>query len=43
VWEDKAVGDNDIRMLVKKLRDKTDKELIVTAKGIGYKIEKCHA
>lgn len=43
VWEDKIVGDNDIRMLIKKLRDKTDKDLIVTAKGIGYKIEKHHA
>ena len=43
VWENKLVGDNDIRMLIKKLRDKTDKEFIVTAKGIGYKIEKCHA
>lgn len=26
--------------LIKKLRDKTDKEFIITAKGIGYKIEK---
>ena len=40
VWEGKEVGDNDIRMLIKKLRDKTDKDLIITAKGIGYKIEK---
>jgi len=42
VWEGKEVGDNDIRMLIKKLRDKTDRELIITAKGIGYKIEKYH-
>jgi DNA-binding response OmpR family regulator len=27
-------------MLIKKLRDKTDKDFIITAKGIGYKIEK---
>lgn len=40
VWEYKEVGENDIRMLIKKLRDKTDKEFIITAKGIGYKIEK---
>ena len=40
VWEGKEVGDNDIRMLIKKLRDKTDKDFIITAKGIGYKIEK---
>lgn len=42
VWDGKTVGDNDIRMLIKKLRDKTDKDFIITAKGIGYKIEKCH-
>ena len=40
VWEGKEVGENDIRMLIKKLRDKTDKDFIITAKGIGYKIEK---
>ena len=40
VWEGKEVGDNDIRMLIKKVRDKTDKDFIITAKGIGYKIEK---
>ncbi len=40
VWDNKAVGDNDIRMLIKKIRDKSHKDLIITAKGIGYKIEK---
>ena len=40
VWDNKPVGDNDIRMLIKKIRDKTHKDFIVTAKGIGYKIEK---
>ncbi|NCD12367.1 MAG: response regulator transcription factor [Epsilonproteobacteria bacterium] len=40
VWEGKEIGENDIRMLIKKLRDKTDKDFIITAKGIGYKIEK---
>jgi len=40
VWEGKEIGNNDIRMLIKKLRDKTDKDFIITAKGIGYKIEK---
>ncbi len=40
VWDNKPIGDNDIRMLIKKLRDKTHKDLIQTAKGIGYKIEK---
>jgi DNA-binding response OmpR family regulator len=40
VWDNKSVGDNDIRMLIKKIRDKTHKDFIVTAKGIGYKIEK---
>lgn len=40
VWNGKEVGDTDIRMAIKKIRDKTDKTLILTAKGIGYKIEK---
>lgn len=40
VWENKPVGDNDIRMLIKKLRNKTHKDFIQTAKGIGYTIEK---
>ena len=40
VWNNKPVGDNDIRMLIKKIRDKTHKDFILTAKGIGYKIEK---
>lgn len=40
VWENKPVGDNDIRMLIKKLRNKTHKDFIKTAKGIGYTIEK---
>jgi DNA-binding response OmpR family regulator len=35
-----VIGENDIRMLIKKLRDKTDKDFIFTAKGIGYNIEK---
>ena len=40
VWEGKEVGEADMRMLIKKIRDKTDKTFIITAKGIGYKIEK---
>ncbi len=40
VWEGKYVGWGDIRMAVKKLRDKTDKNLIINQKGIGYKIVK---
>lgn len=40
VWEGKEVGEADMRMLIKKVRDKTDKAFIITAKGIGYKIEK---
>lgn len=40
VWDGREVGDTDIRMAIKKIRDKTDKTLILTAKGIGYKIEK---
>lgn len=40
VWEGKEVGDTDIRMAIKKIRDKTNKAFILTSKGIGYKIEK---
>lgn len=40
VWDNKPIGDNDIRMLIKKIRDKSHKDLIITAKSIGYKIEK---
>lgn len=40
VWEGKYVGENDIRMAIKKLRDKTSKELIENRKGVGYRVLK---
>lgn len=38
VWEQKMVTEADIRMCIKKIRDKTHKEIIVSQKGLGYKI-----
>ncbi len=40
VWDGKEVGDSDVRMIIKKLRDRLDRELIVSQRGVGYKIEK---
>jgi DNA-binding response OmpR family regulator len=42
VWDGQEVNDSDIRMAIKKLRDKTDKALIKNIRGQGYKIEKKH-
>ncbi len=42
VWEYKMVTEADIRMCIKKIRDKTDKTLIVSQKGLGYKIDRAH-
>lgn len=38
VWEDKYICEADIRVCIKKIRDKTSKEFIVNQRGIGYKI-----
>jgi DNA-binding response OmpR family regulator len=40
VWDGQEVNDGDIRMAVKKLRDKTSKNLIKNICGQGYSIEK---
>lgn len=40
VWENQAVGDSELRMTIKKIRDKTTKTLIQNIRGLGYKIEK---
>ncbi len=40
VWEYKMVTEADIRMCIKKIRDKTDKTLITSQKGLGYKIDR---
>jgi DNA-binding response OmpR family regulator len=40
VWEEKLVTQADIRMCIKKIRDKTDADFILNKKGFGYKIDK---
>jgi DNA-binding response OmpR family regulator len=40
VWEEKLVTEADIRMCIKKIRDKTDTAFIVSKKGFGYKIDR---
>jgi DNA-binding response OmpR family regulator len=40
VWDDKYINESDIRISVKKIRDKTTKELITTQRGLGYKIDR---
>jgi DNA-binding response OmpR family regulator len=40
VWDGQDVNDGDIRMAIKKLRDKTTKDLIKNIRGQGYGIEK---
>lgn len=38
VWEGKEITYADIRMCIKRIRDKCDKEFITTKKFVGYKI-----
>lgn len=40
VWEDKYICEADIRVCIKKIRDKTSKEFITNQRGIGYKIDR---
>ena len=40
VWEEKMVTEADIRMCIKKIRDKTDASFILNKKGFGYKIDR---
>lgn len=40
VWECKMVTQADIRMCIKKIRDKTSCNLISNQKGLGYRIDK---
>jgi len=40
VWEDKYICEADIRVCIKKIRDKTSKEFIINQRGIGYKIDR---
>ena len=38
VWESKEALDTDVRMCIKRIRDKTDKDFIKNQRGIGYAI-----
>lgn len=40
VWDDKYINESDIRITIKKIRDKTTKELIINQRGLGYKIDR---
>lgn len=39
VWEGKEIHYADIRMYISKIRVKTNKEFILSSRGLGYKIE----
>jgi DNA-binding response OmpR family regulator len=39
VWEGKEIGYADIRMYIRKIRLKTEKEFIKSSRGLGYKID----
>ncbi len=40
VWEYKVVTEADIRMCIKKIRNKTSNNIIISHKGLGYKIDR---
>lgn len=40
VWDDKYICEGDIRVCIKKIRDKTSKDFIINQRGIGYKIDR---
>ena len=40
VWENKDISYADIRMCIKRVREKTDKDFIKTKRFLGYKIDK---
>lgn len=40
IWKNKEIQYADIRMCIKRIRDKTDKNFIMTKRFIGYKIDK---
>ncbi|MAD42943.1 MAG: DNA-binding response regulator [Arcobacter sp.] len=40
VWENKEISYSDIRMCIKRIREKTSKEFIITKRFVGYKIDK---
>ena len=40
LWDDEFITEADLRMHIKRIRDKTDKNLIINSRGLGYQIEK---
>lgn len=40
IWDNKDIQYADIRMCIKRIRTKTDKEFIITKRFVGYKIDK---
>lgn len=40
LWEGNYISNADLRMHIKRIRNKTDKDFIVNARGLGYRIEK---
>jgi len=40
IWYDDFISDADLRMHIKRIRDKSSKNLILNSRGLGYKIEK---
>ena len=40
VWDNKDIQYADIRMCIKRIRDKIDKNFIITKRFVGYKIDK---
>jgi two-component system, OmpR family, response regulator len=40
VWDNKKISYSDIRMCIKRIREKTNKDFIKTKRFVGYKIDK---
>jgi DNA-binding response OmpR family regulator len=40
IWENKEISYSDIRMCIKRIREKTSKDFIITKRFVGYKIDK---
>jgi DNA-binding response OmpR family regulator len=38
LWEDEEVGDDRLRAFIKRVREKTSKDLIINIRGQGYTI-----
>jgi DNA-binding response OmpR family regulator len=40
IWYSDFISDADLRMHIKRIRDKSSKDFIINSRGLGYKIEK---